>query len=63
MVLSLESSDLMFNFSETGVRMQYPDASDREVFLRAASRHLSRDQMVRVYGWDPRQHERQSLSA
>jgi len=63
MMLSLQSSDMMLSFSEAGVRGQYPNASEREVFLRAASRYLSRDQMVRVYGWDPCQYERKSRSA
>ena len=35
------------------VRKQYPRASKREVFLRAAARNLGRETMVRIYGWDP----------
>jgi hypothetical protein len=46
-------STMAIEFSKRGVRMQWPHADDREVFLRAASRRLSRDQMIRVYGWDP----------
>ena len=46
-------STMAIEFSKTGVRMQWPHADDREVFLRSASRRLSRDQMIRVYGWDP----------
>lgn len=46
-------STMAIEFSKAGVRMNWPDANDREVFLRAASRRLSRDQMIRVYGWDP----------
>jgi len=44
---------MAIQFSEAGVRMAYPNADGREVFLRAASRRLSRDLMIRVYGWDP----------
>jgi hypothetical protein len=44
---------IAIQFSEAGVRIAYPNADDREVFLRAASRRLSRDLMIRVYGWDP----------
>jgi hypothetical protein len=44
---------MAIQFSEAGVRIAYPNADDREVFLRAASRRLSRDLMIRVYGWDP----------
>jgi len=31
----------------------HPEASDREVFLRVAARHLPRDLMIRAYQWDP----------
>jgi hypothetical protein len=54
---ALAYSDLVFGFAQMGVRMQYPDASPREVFLRAAARHLSRDLMIRAYGWDPEEHD------
>ncbi len=46
-------TDLTFKMAEAGVRALYPDASSREVFLRAAARRLSRDSMLRCYGWDP----------
>jgi len=39
-----------------GVRMRYPEASDREVFLRVAALHLMREEMIRVYQWDPLEH-------
>ena len=63
LVQALECSDLVFGFSETGVRMRYPNASEGEVFLRAASLHLSRELMVRAYQWDPCEHERPSHCA
>ena len=47
---------MLWNLSEAGVRNMYPEANDREVFLRTASRRLDRDTMIRVYGWDPHQH-------
>ncbi len=50
-------SRMAIQFSEAGVRMAYPEADDREVFLRTAARRLSRDLMIRVYGWDPHAHE------
>jgi hypothetical protein len=50
-------SRMAIQFSEAGVRMAYPDADDREVFLRIAARHLSRDLMIRAYGWDPHTNE------
>ena len=38
------------------VRAMYPAASDAEVFLRVAARHLGRDLMIKVYNWDPDLH-------
>jgi hypothetical protein len=46
-------SRLAIQLSEAGVRMAYPEAGDREIFLRAAARRLSRDLMISAYGWDP----------
>ena len=37
----------------TGVRLRYPDADDREVFLRVAALRNGRDLSVAAYGWDP----------
>src|SRR5271166_2187703 len=50
-------SQLALNLSEAGVRIAYPEADDREVFLRTAARRLSRDLMIRAYGWDPETNE------
>ena len=36
-----------------GIRSRYPNADERELFLRLAARRLDRETMVRVYGWDP----------
>jgi hypothetical protein len=49
----LDLSGFVLQLSEAGVRSRYPKADDREVFLRAAAQHLSRELMMRVYGWDP----------
>jgi len=35
------------------IRAQYPQATEREVSLRVASLTLSRDVMIRAFGWDP----------
>jgi hypothetical protein len=40
----------------SSVRSMYPEASEREVFLRVAARRLDRETMLRVYGWDPELH-------
>lgn len=51
-----EMCAMLLRLSETGVRMIYPNAGDREVFLRAAARRLDRETMIRAYGWDPQEH-------
>lgn len=53
----LAASQLVLQLYEAGVRLQYPNADDREVLMRTAARHLSRDLMIRAYGWDPQLHE------
>jgi hypothetical protein len=57
LIAVLDASALVLSMYEAGVRLQYPNASDREVLLRTAARHLSRDLMIRAYGWDPEGHE------
>jgi len=47
---------LLRNVAEADVRRTYPQAGEREVFLRTASRSLDRETMIRVYGWDPHAH-------
>jgi hypothetical protein len=48
-----EASQLVLQMYEMGVRRLHPAANDREVLLRVAARHLPRETMIRVYGWDP----------
>jgi hypothetical protein len=47
---------LMSGLVESSIRAEHPQASDREIFLRVAARHLDRDTMIRAYGWDPEEH-------
>jgi hypothetical protein len=56
LMMALDLSELAIRMSEAGVRAQFPEASEREVFLRAAARRLPRDLMIRAYGWDPEEH-------
>ena len=51
--IAFQLTEIAFRMSEAGVRLQFPEASDREVFLRAAARRLPRDLMIAAYGWDP----------
>lgn len=50
---ALELTNLAFRAAEAGERLTDPSADDREIFLRAASRRLPREWMIRAYGWDP----------
>ena len=54
--LVFESIDFIRGMIEAGIRQQYPAAGDHEIRMRVASRHLDRDTMMRVYGWDPEAH-------
>ena len=38
---------------EAGVRSRYPNASEREVQLRAGALSMDRDIFIRAFGWDP----------
>ena len=51
--LAMDTTTFVIQLSEMGVRHDHPDASEREVFLRAAARRLGRETIIRVYGWDP----------
>lgn len=50
------ATEFVMRLQEDGVRRLYPEASPREVFLRAAARRLDRETMIRAYGWDPEAH-------
>lgn len=41
------------NLARADVRRRHPDADEREVRLRVASRRLPADLMRRAFGWDP----------
>jgi len=49
----LGGAQFVLQLYEMGVRSMYPEASDHEVLLRVAARHLPRELMIRAYGWDP----------
>jgi len=54
-LMAFELSDFAIRFAESGVRARYPEASEREIFLRAAALRLPRELMIRAYGWDSAQ--------
>ena len=49
----LGATQFVLQMYEMGVRKLYPQASDSEVRVRVAARHLPRDLVVRAYGWYP----------
>jgi hypothetical protein len=51
--MAFELSDFAVRVMESGVRARYPEASEREIFLRSAALRLPRELMIRAYGWDP----------
>ncbi|MBI3680269.1 MAG: hypothetical protein HY235_07705 [Acidobacteria bacterium] len=53
MRIALEMAAMMLRAYEDRVRREYPNAGEREVFLRAAALRLGRDTVLKVYGWDP----------
>jgi hypothetical protein len=50
---AFDLTDFALRMAESGVRVHHPEASEREVFLRAAALRLPRDLMIRAYGWIP----------
>jgi hypothetical protein len=51
-----ELTEFQEGLQRASVRSMYPDADEREVFLRVAARRLDRETMIKVYGWDPKLH-------
>jgi hypothetical protein len=49
----LQLNRMVFETARAEIRRQHPGIGEREVFLRTAARHLDRETMLRVYGWDP----------
>ena len=47
---TLEWSDLIRRFAEAGMRQRYPDAAEREIFLRMARQNLGPELFRKVYG-------------
>ena len=47
---TLEHSEMIRLAGESGLRQAYPQASDREIFLRSARRRLGAELFCRVYG-------------
>jgi hypothetical protein len=48
-----QMNEMLWQLAKSSVQQQYPQARDREVFLRTAARFHDSETMKRVYGWDP----------
>jgi len=51
--IAFQLTEFALQMAESGVRERYPEASEREIFLRCAALRIPRDLMIRAYGWDP----------
>ena len=49
---TIEYSDMIRKFAEAGMRRRYPNADERELFLRMARQNLGPDLFRKVYGED-----------
>jgi hypothetical protein len=49
----LDYSWFLVKMSEAVLKAENPGMSDREAFLRVASRRLNPEMMRTIYGWDP----------
>jgi hypothetical protein len=57
MEMAFELTDFAMQMAESGMRARFPDASEREIFLRCAALRIPRDLMIKAYGWDPESNE------
>ena len=48
-----EMAEMLIRAVEDQVRREYPDAGEREIFLRAAARRIGPELVKKAYGWDP----------
>jgi hypothetical protein len=51
-----EVTEFAMQMAESGMRTRFPEASEREIFLRCTALRVPRDLMIRAYGWDPEEH-------
>jgi hypothetical protein len=53
LAMKFELSDFAVGKAQSGVRSNYPEASEQKIFLRTAALRLPRQLMIRTRGWDP----------
>ncbi|MBI4907023.1 MAG: hypothetical protein HY820_25580 [Acidobacteria bacterium] len=49
----LDLYEMAIEFHKAGLRQQYPEADEREIFLRSAAARLGTELCRKVYGWAP----------
>lgn len=49
-------TELGYEMALAQIRAKHPDETPRQHRLRLCSRWLSREQMIRAFGWDPADH-------
>lgn len=47
---TFELSEMVRRFAEAGMKQRYPEASEREIFLRMAEQSLGHELYQKVYG-------------
>ena len=47
---------LQESLQRSSAKSMYPNADERQSFLRVAARRLDRETMIAAYGWDPELH-------
>jgi hypothetical protein len=57
----LALSSFMAQLQMTGLRRDFPQASEREIFLRAAALRLGNELCKKVYGWCPEENDNAEL--
>jgi hypothetical protein len=53
---AFKASEFLVQTWESEIRSSFPKADEAELRLRVAARHLPRELMIQVYGWDPALH-------
>lgn len=44
---------MLRELAAAAIRQERPEANEREIQLRVASRHIPRELIIAAFGWDP----------
>lgn len=53
MMMAIQMSEFVGRMQEAGERARHPEASEREIMLRAAAYRIPKDLMIQACGWHP----------